>query len=49
MKSLEKNSAITLKQLIKELEELEPKNIVEYIFKGSALNQWISKRTGKKL
>lgn len=34
---------ITIKKFLKELERLEPKNIVDYIFKGSALTQWIKK------
>ena len=31
----------TIRQFIKDVEKLEPKNIVEYIFKGSGLNQYL--------
>jgi hypothetical protein len=31
---------ITPRQLMKEIKELEPKNIIDYIFKGSGLYQW---------
>lgn len=31
----------TIKQMMKEVEELEPKSIVDYIFKGSGLSQWM--------
>lgn len=30
-------------QFMKELEELEPKNLVDYVFRGSALNQWMKR------
>ena len=42
-KKINMKQDITIKQFIKELEELEPKNIIDYIFKGSALNQWMRK------
>lgn len=34
---------ITIKQFMKEVENLEPKNVVDYIFRGSGLNQWRKK------
>ncbi len=34
---------LTPRQIMKEIEELEPRNIIDYIFKGSGLNQWARK------
>lgn len=31
----------TTKEMMAELEKLEPKNIIDYIFKGSALTQYL--------
>ncbi len=36
-----------LSEIIKDIEKLEPKNIIDYIFRGSGLNQYV-KKTGKK-
>lgn len=33
---------ISIKQLMKEVEELEPKNIREWMYFGSGINQWIT-------
>lgn len=43
MKKKEKKFTTTMKEMMKELEELEPKNIVDYIFQGSALHQYMKK------
>ena len=32
-----------MKEMMDELKELEPKNFIDYIFKGSALNQYLKK------
>ena len=44
---MKKGRKISVKQFMKELEELEPKNMVDYIFRGSALNQWRKKHENK--
>jgi hypothetical protein len=45
MKSLFKKELIdrniSVKQLMKEVQELEPKNIREYLYFGSGISQWI--------
>lgn len=42
---------ISPKQLKKDVDALEPKNIIDYIFQGSGLNRWLRENTkwGKKL
>lgn len=30
----------TASQIINEIEELEPRNLIDYIFRGSGLSQW---------
>jgi hypothetical protein len=35
------------KDFIKEIEELEPKNIIDYIVKGSALTQYVKRHRMK--
>ena len=42
-KKIFKSRRISVIQLMNEIEELEPKNIIDYIFKGSGLHQWLSK------
>lgn len=44
-----KKRKISVKQFMKELDELEPKNIIDYIFRGSALNQWIAREKEKNV
>jgi len=34
---------MSIKQMMKEIEELEPKNVIDYIFKGSGFNQFIKR------
>ena len=40
---MKKIKKITVGRIIKEIDELEPKNIIDYIFKGSGFNQWARK------
>ena len=34
---------MTVRQVMKEIEELEPRNIVDYIFRGSGLTRFMKK------
>ena len=43
MCSPELEEVFTVEQVIREIEELEPKNIIDYIYKGSGFNQWVIK------
>lgn len=38
----------TIKEVEQELARLEPKDLVDYIFKGSAMNQFLNKYVKKK-
>lgn len=42
-----KKRKTSARKLMKELEELEPKNLIDYVFRGSALNQWMRKNNAK--
>lgn len=42
-KKIFKKRTISIRQMLKEIEELEPKNLIDYIFRGSGINQWLRK------